>query len=86
MLIVIHLLMRIDTSIGKPLRHLTPYLLLGIARFLIDMYPINLLLNGRSNALEHVPDTWGQSAVFIPVICIIIVYIAGKSVRTYRKA
>ena len=80
MLIIIHLLMRLDTSISRPIRLQTPNLLIEVVGVLIDTDPINLVLNGIFSVLEQVAETWGQSAVLVPVFCIEIVFIAGTSI------
>ena len=85
-LTLIQIFMCLNTYLGRPLRRQTPDLLLNIVVFLIDTDPINLLLNGVLAVLEHVLETWGKSAVLVPVVCIAIVFIASTSVRTYGKA
>ena len=85
-LIIIQLLMRLNTYLGRPLRRRTPDLLLGIAGVLIDTNPINLVINGRVYVIEHVVDTSGQSTVLVPIIFIEIVFITGTSVRTDGKS
>ena len=84
-LIIIQLLMRLDTSLGRTLQRQTPDLLLGIVRFLIDTDLINLVLNERFSLIDSVADNWGQSPVIVPDVCISILIIAGTSVRTDGK-
>ena len=86
LLIIIHILMHLNPSLVRPLWHQTPKLLIGIIGVLIDTDPINLVLNGRFNVLEHVAETWWHSAVLVPVFCIEIVFIEGKPIRKYVKA
>ena len=86
MLILIQPLMHLGKYLGRPLQRQTTNLLLRIYGVLIDTYPINIVINEIFDLLEHVAETWGNSAVLVPVVCIAIVFIASTSVRTYGKS
>ena len=78
-LILIQPLMHLGKYLGRPLQCRTTNLLLRIYGVLIDTYPINLVINEIFDVLEHVAETWGNSAVLVPAVCIAIVFIAGTS-------
>ena len=86
LIILIQLLMRLNPYIGRPLRCQTPELFLGIFGVLIDTDLVNIVINGIFTVLENITDTWEQSEVLVPVICIAIILITGKSVRIDGRA
>ena len=85
-IILIQLFMRLDPSLGMPLRRQTSKLLIRIVRVLIDTDPINIVLNGIFAILELAAETWGHSVVLVTVVCIAIVLIKCTYVKIYGKS
>ena len=86
MIILIQLIMHLNPYLGRPLLCQTHILLFGIIGFQIVKDPINVVLNGRFVILEHIAETWGQSAVLVTFVCITIILITSTSVRIDEKA